>query len=157
MKQNLDKNSPMKSEQRAWVAIFAFTSQSRLFQYPATGTELSRKAEIKVDMTLGAEVILFGNGKTVKSREIKNPCYFHLTWAAVSQPYYWQNKHWLAQQCLHPLSPGLVAIVTSLGDECDILDSREKDFDSTDTGPEAQSWSQRCDCISLFTSLAQPE
>lgn len=120
-------------------------------------TELSRKAEIKVDTTLGAKVILFVYGKTVKGREIKNPCYFHLTWTAISQPYYWQNKHSLAQQCLHPLSPGLVAIVTCLGDEYDILDNREKYFDSSDTSPEAQSWSQRCDCISLFISLAWPE
>lgn len=51
--------------------IFAFISRSSLFQYPATGTELSRKAEIKVDMTLGAKVILFVCGKTVKGREIK--------------------------------------------------------------------------------------
>lgn len=144
---------------KAWVEIHgwrasrerdlqsAFTSRSSLFQYPATGTELSRKAEIKVDMTLGAKIhSFFVNGKTVKSREVKNPYFFHLTWTAISQPYYWQNKHWLAEQCLHPLSPGLVAIVTCLGDECDILDSREKDFDSTGTSPEAQSWPQRCDC-----------
>lgn len=49
---------------RAWVKIhwrrvsrgckfqFAFTSRSTLFQYPATATELSRKAEIKVDVML---------------------------------------------------------------------------------------------------------
>lgn len=55
------------------------------------------------------------------------------------------------------LSPGLVAIVTRPGDECDILDSRETGFDSTDTGPEAQSWSQRCDCAALLISLARPE
>lgn len=147
------KNSPMKSDQRVWVVIFAFTSRSSLFQYPATGTELSRRAEIKVHMTLGAEVILFVYGKTVKGREIK----ILATSTLHGQPYYWQNKHWLAQQCLHPLSPGLVAIVTCLGDEYDILDSREKDFDSSDTSPEAQCWSQRCDCISLFISLAWPE
>lgn len=72
MKLGFGKNSHMRSVQRAWVAVFAFTSQSTFFQYhPATGTELNRKAEIKVDMPLGDKVILFVNGKTVKNREIK--------------------------------------------------------------------------------------
>lgn len=80
----------------------------------------------------------------------KNLCFFHLMWSAISQPYYWQNKRQLAQQGRHPLSLGLVAIVTRLGDECDILNSKGKVFDSIDSSPEAQIWPRHVTALCSF-------
>lgn len=154
MKQGLGKNSLMQSEQGVQLSVcFYFSLQLVPISCNCRWNKQKSWDQSRCD-ALGAKSHSdFLSGKTVKSGGEKNLCFFHLTWSAISQPCYWQDKHWLAQQCLHPLSPGLVAIVTRLGDECDTLDSREKDFDSTDTSPEAQSWPQWCDCTSLFISL----
>lgn len=154
MKQGLGKNSLMQSEQRVWLSVcFYFSVQLVSIFCNCRWSKQKSWDQSRCD-ALGAKSHSdFLNGKTVKSRgeKICASSILH------GQPYYWQNKHWLAQRSLYPLSPGLVAIVTRPGDECDILDSREKDFDSSDTGPDAQSRPQGRDCTSLFISLAQPE